>query len=371
MDMYLLKYPYRKILRPIAEKLGWIHPDIVSYTAVLVTIGTGWCFYKSTEHNILLIVAIVLILLRMTLNTLDGVLAIRRGNLSLKGEIVNALPDRYSDVFMLAGIALSSLCRDWVGITAVCTMLLVSYTGMLGKALSVSWQHHGPMGKVERLVIIMIFALVQFIVLPERQNVSWLGISATPMEWAMGIISILGQYTVLRRLNGQLREIKYKETIERLDLSRNRERVVVLYDSATGNTRKVAEGIAQGLGCTAISISEVSGIDTYEMIVIGTPNIRKCPTSALQKFQRENPASPSHFVTFSTFGMPLWGHMTVRSCMKSMAKAWNTKTIASFSCPGYHQKYRLYKGRPNEKDLLSAFLFGLKLSRKLKKNRKG
>jgi len=363
--MYLLKFPYRKILQPLAGKLGWLHPDIVSYFAVVVAAATAWCFYDSVNHPVLLIIAILLILFRMTLNTLDGIMAIQRGNLSLKGEIVNALPDRYSDILMIAGIALSPLCRNWLGIIAIGTMFLVSYTGMLGKALTVSWQHHGPMGKVERMVVIMVFTLVQFVVLPEKQMVQWFGIQATPMEWSMGIMTVLGQYTILRRLKGQLREIKYKEAVEKLDSGRNRSRAIVIYDSVTDNTRKVAEKIAEGIGCSVRSISETEDIGKYEMIVIGSPNIRKRPTPALQKYQDTNNPQSAKLVTFVTFGLPVWGQITSGTCMNLIAEAWNKKPVGRFSCPGYHQKYKTYKGRPNDKDLMDSFLFGVKLSKKL------
>jgi archaetidylinositol phosphate synthase len=366
MDMYLLKFPYRRILQPLAGKLGWLHPDIVSYFAVVVTAATAWCFYDSANHPVLLIIAILLILLRMTLNTLDGVMAIRRGNLSLKGEIVNALPDRYSDILMVAGIALSPLCRNWLGIVALSTMFLVSYSGMLGKALTVSWQHHGPMGKVERMVLVMVFALVQFVVLPEKQTVQWFGIQATPVEWSMGIMTVLGQYTILRRLKGQFREIKYKEAVEKLDSRRNQSRAIVIYDSATNNTRIVAEKIAEGLGCFVKSISDIEGIDNYELIVIGTPNIRRKPTQALQKYQSTNRSQSAKLATFVTFGLPVWGQITSGTCMNSMAIAWDKKPVGRFSCPGYHQKFKTYKRRPNDKDLVGAYLFGVKLSKKLK-----
>ena len=367
MDLYLLKFPYRKILKPLALKLKWLHPDIVSYAAVIAAAGTGWCFYKANELPILLIVSIVLILLRMTLNTLDGIMAIERGNLSLKGEIVNALPDRYSDVFMVIGIALSPLCRDWLGIAALCTMFLVSYTGMMGKALTVSWQHHGPMGKVERLIVIMIFSLIQFVILPENQSVNWLGINATPMEWATGFILVLGQYTVIRRLNGQLKEIRYQEGSTKLTPLENRERAIIIYDSNTNNTQKIAEQIAQGLSCSAKSVSEFDSINGYELIVLGSPNIRKRPTTSMKQFQDKIVNYPKFLGVFTTFGLPIWGHITARNCLNSMAQAWNMKPLAKFSCPGYHQKYKTYKRHPNENDFTNAFLFGLKLSRKLNK----
>lgn len=363
MDLYLLKFPYRKILTPLAKKLHWLDPDIVSYSATVVAAGTGWCFYKAAESRTLLIVAIALTLVRMTLNTIDGVMAIQRGKHSLEGEIVNALPDRYSDIFVVGGIALSPLCRDWLGLAALATMFLVSYTGMLGKAISVSWQHHGPMGKVERMITIMVFALFQFFLLPDRQSVTLVGITATPMEMAMALFVILGQFTVLRRLQGQITEIRNKAA-EDLDNS-NETRAIVIYDSMTDNTRRVAIEIARGLGCNARRISEVNDVDTFRLVVLGSPNIRKRPTPAMQKFLNTVSIHPPVLAVFGTFGLPVWGHITAPMCLRFMAEKCGKKPVARFTCPGFHRKYKTYKGRPGRKDLNRAFYFGLKLAKKL------
>jgi len=363
MDLYLLKFPYRKVLTPLAKKLHWLNPDIISYTAVFVAAGSGWCFYRAADLRILLIIAIGLTLVRMTLNTIDGVMAIQRGKHSLEGEIVNALPDRYSDILVVGGIALSPLCRGWLGLAALATMFLVSYTGMLGKAIGVSWQHQGPMGKVERMITMMVFALFQFFLLPERQSITVANISATPMEMAMGLFVVLGQYTVFRRLLGQLKEIHEKEAAE-LKLS-NKIRAVVVYDSITDNTRKVASEIARGIGCKAVKASELIDINSFALVVLGTPNIRKRPTAAIQKFQDNIVLKPQLLAVFNTFGLPIWGHLTAPMCLRFMAEQWNMKPIARFSCPGYHRKYKTYKGRPGKKDLARAYRFGVKLARKL------
>ena len=135
MALYLLKYPYRKILLPLAKKMKFINPDILGYLATFVAFITMFCYILAPQNPQLLIISIVLTLFRMTLNTIDGVIAIERGNLRLKGEIVNALPDRYSDIFILIGIALSPLCTPLLGLLGMGSMFLVSYTGMLSKAL--------------------------------------------------------------------------------------------------------------------------------------------------------------------------------------------------------------------------------------------
>jgi hypothetical protein len=185
------------------------------------------------------------------------------------------------------------------------------------------------------------------------------------MEWAMGLFVVLGQITVLRRLRGQAREIGRKEALERLDCERNKERAVVVFDSITGNTHRIAAEIARGLGCSAEHLSEAGDLSAYEMVVLGTPNIRKNPTQKMRHFLANTTARPKRLAVFATYGLPVWGQITVPMCLRRLTEAWSMKPSARFSCPGFHRKYKTYKGRPNEGDLLSAFLFGLRLSKML------
>ena len=361
MDLYQLKFPFRKFLSPVLKRMEPVHPDVVSYAAVGVAAVTGWCYYQATAGPALLIIAIALVFLRMSLNTLDGIMAIRRGNLSLRGEIVNALPDRYSDFFVLIGIALSPLCSDWLGMLAICSVILVSYSGMLGKALTVSWQHQGPLGKVERLILLMVFTLIQF--LSTGTGVHWFGIAATPLEWLMVIYIILGQITVFRRVSGQVQEINRKEALERLDSDRNIAAAIVVYESLGGNTRLVAEQIAQGLGCQARHVLELDQIPKCELLVLGTPNIRRKPTERIARLLSVNPDRPQKLAVFGTFGLPVWGQITGMICLNRLAGLVGIKPLGSFACPGFHRKFKTFKGRPSQADLFKAFNFGLRLSK--------
>lgn len=204
-SMYFWKFGYRKVLMPIARRLLFINPDIISYTATLLAVLTMFCYLFALKYPVLLIVSIALTFLRMTCNTIDGVIAIERGNLRLKGEVVNALPDRYSDIFALAGVALSPLCSPVWGIIGLSSTFLVSYAGMLGKAIGVQWQHHGPLDKVCRLILLMIFSLFQyFAIVNGHPSLNILGLNFTYFELCMVIFLVLGQYTVYNRVNGQL-----------------------------------------------------------------------------------------------------------------------------------------------------------------------
>lgn len=210
--LHVLKFPYRNVLSPLADKIKFIHPDIISFVAFFVCLLIGFLYYRAGLNPALLIVNFFLILLRMTLNTLDGLIALKTGRASMIGELVNALPDRYADVFILAGISFSSLCNIKIGMLASLTVLLVSYSGMLGKAIGVSWQHHGPLDKVDRLFLLLAATLVQYILIRSNHPaINVFGLLLTAFEWCMVLFIVLGQTTVIIRVIGMIKEINLKE----------------------------------------------------------------------------------------------------------------------------------------------------------------
>ena len=363
MGLYVLKYRYGRLLEPLSAALAWLHPDVLSYLATAVAIATGACYLGAADRSGLLLLAIGLTGLRMTLNTLDGAIAIRRGDLSLKGEVVNALPDRYSDVFVVVGIALCPLCRPLWGILGLSSMLLVSYAGMLGKALGVDWQHHGPMGKVERLVCLMVFSLIQFFRL-RGGSAAWtvLGWSVTPLECCMVLFVVLGQVTVLDRVRGMLRQIARAEWRKAPGRGGLPGRVLVAYDSVTGNTRKVAVAIAECLQADLERVTAVRDPEGYDLVVIGSPTISGGPTEKVMRFLRDHPGLRS-YAAFVTYGAPGWGPISARKCFAVLARTVGTAPLATFACKGFHARFKTYRGRPDDRDLLMAFLFGIKLAR--------
>ena len=91
------------------------------------------------------------------------------------------------------------------------SMFLVSYTGMLSKAIGASWQHNGPLGKVERCIFIMIFSILEYYQLTGK-----IGLCENHhyFELLMILFIVLGQLTVFNRLVAQLRECKKLDWIK-------------------------------------------------------------------------------------------------------------------------------------------------------------
>lgn len=365
MGLYVLKFPFRKVLAPLARPLDRVHPDVLSYLAVAVAGVTALCYVRAADAPVLLLAAVGLTLLRMTLNTLDGVIAIRRGNLKLTGEIVNALPDRYSDILLLAGIALSPLCRTTLGVLGLASVLLVSYTGMLGKALGVAWQHHGPLGKVERLICIMVLSLVQYSHL--RANApAWqiLGWWLTPLELAMLLFVGLGQVTVFNRTRGMVRQIRRLEWRKDHAHRLVAQRALVAYDSRTGNTERVAVAIAECLGADLKRIDDVRDTKDYDLVVIGSPTISSRPSEKVMRFLADAP-DLCRYAAFVTYGAPVVGPAKARKALGWCRNMLGVEPVATFMCKGRHALVPMfYRSHPDENDLLSAFLFGIKLAKR-------
>ncbi len=157
--------------RPIAEgfrrasrwaveacrRLG-IHPDAVSYASIVASAGAAACFWRSGSAPALLVPAVLLCYVRLWLNMLDGMVALATGVASRRGEILNDLPDRVSDVLVFVGVAHSGWCHPlgayWVAIAA----LLVAYVGVLAQAVGVGREFGGTMSKPWRMVALHVGA---------------------------------------------------------------------------------------------------------------------------------------------------------------------------------------------------------------------
>jgi phosphatidylglycerophosphate synthase/flavodoxin len=359
MGLYQTKFWFRQTFGKMTKYLITVDPDLLSYLAVMVSGVTGVCLYYFPYNTDLLIAAFVLILLRMALNTFDGMIAIAQNKKTMIGEIVNALPDRYSDILVMLGLVLCPLTNTPLGVIAVISMGLVSYTGMLGKAVEVSWQHQGPLGKVDRLVALMIAIVLQYLI---NQR-----IIPIPFDLHRGVLVfdilmvwfILGaQITVYNRVRGMATEIRTKEKYS------EGIKGVIVYDSRTGNTKKVARTVSAETGFDLFAVDEApSDLGAYDILVLGTLNIRAEFSSKLGDFI-DRTVLPERAAVFVTYGMPVWGPVSTFMLFSRLEKRLANKgsaCVRKFMCPGFHAKYKKYPGRPDQRDLKKAERFARSL----------
>jgi len=135
-----------------------VHPDAISYASIIASAVAAICFWKSGLHPWLLFVAPLFCYLRLWFNMLDGMVALASGKASWRGEILNDLPDRVSDVLIFAGVAHSGWMNPLVGYWAAIFALLTAYVGMFGQAVGVQREFSGLMSKPWRMVTLHIGA---------------------------------------------------------------------------------------------------------------------------------------------------------------------------------------------------------------------
>jgi len=135
-----------------------IHPDTISYLSVVAAFVAAICFWKSGQFRWLLIIAPLFSYLRLWLNMLDGMVAVAAGKASRRGEILNDLPDRVSDVIIFVGVAHSGLMNPIFGYWAAIAAGLTAYVGLFGQALGVQREFGGIMSKPWRMVALHIGA---------------------------------------------------------------------------------------------------------------------------------------------------------------------------------------------------------------------
>lgn len=142
-----------------------IHPDVISYSSILAAAGAGVCFWQGKRFPLLLLAAPLLCFARLWCNMLDGMVALAAGKGSPRGEIINDLPDRVSDVLIFAGVAHSGLASPYAGYWAAILALLTAYVGTLGQAAGAKREFGGVMSKPWRMVWLAAGAWTTFVLL--------------------------------------------------------------------------------------------------------------------------------------------------------------------------------------------------------------
>jgi len=144
-----------------------IHPDAISYLSIVAALIAAICFWKSGRIPWLLIIAPLFCYLRLWFNMLDGLVAFAAGKASRRGEILNDLPDRISDVVIFVGLAHSGLMNPLIGYWAAILAVFTSYVGLFGQALGVQRQFGGVMSKPWRMVALHCGAWLTFFSAPQ------------------------------------------------------------------------------------------------------------------------------------------------------------------------------------------------------------
>lgn len=164
MALYDVKSRFRAFLQGIVPALEPIHPDWITLAALACSFLAAILFQSAEGSRWPFLVIPALLLLRITLNALDGLVAQATGKARAFGEVLNEGTDRLSDVAILFGIALSPLSSLAWGAPATVAVLLSSYVGILGKAVGAGRQYGGMLGKADRMLYLGLACVAAFFV---------------------------------------------------------------------------------------------------------------------------------------------------------------------------------------------------------------
>jgi phosphatidylglycerophosphate synthase len=186
---------------------GNIHPDAISYASVVAAAIAAFCFWKSGHRPWLLFAAPLFCYLRLWFNMLDGMVAIASGKASWRGEILNDLPDRVSDVLIFVGAAHSGWMNPVLGYWAAIFALLTAYVGVLGQAVGVHREFGGVMSKPWRMVALHLGAWLTLVYFWWKGGALFL-CDFTILDWTCIVIIAGCLQTIavrLKRIMGALR----------------------------------------------------------------------------------------------------------------------------------------------------------------------
>src|SRR5208283_1907058 len=149
--------PYiARLARPF---LGW-SPGNLSLLALLCAVaagGTALLVRWTTPYLFLAVAA--LIFLAGLFDVLDGEVARQTSRASVGGDFVDHVYDRYADVAILLGFAVSTYANPFL---ALVSLLLVSYMGTQAQALGQGRLYAGLLSRADRLVVLAVAAFLEF-----------------------------------------------------------------------------------------------------------------------------------------------------------------------------------------------------------------
>ena len=195
-------------LRRLSEPfLGW-SPDHLSYLSLgLSLLAAGICVFVRFTTPLLFLPVSLLIFFGGVFDVLDGEVARRTGKSSARGDFLDHVLDRYADLGLLLGIAVSGYSIPWLALLALVSLLLTSYMGTQAQAVGVGRAYRGLLSRADRLLLL---ALATFLVFdlalpwPWAPSAPWVrlsayGVSFTVLDLTLVYFVIAGQLTAVTR----------------------------------------------------------------------------------------------------------------------------------------------------------------------------
>jgi CDP-diacylglycerol---glycerol-3-phosphate 3-phosphatidyltransferase len=204
-SIYDLKPRFQNLLSPLPAKLAriGITPDTITWLALLGSLGVGCVVWLAGNHPVCLLLLPVWLLVRMSLNALDGMMAREFQMATSRGAVLNELGDVLADLALYLPLAGWHATAGWPVIAFVFGTTLTELCGVLGQALGGRRRYEGPMGKSDRAALIGVLSLLTF----GRPSVAAL------WPWIFTAAAVLTAVTCWNRISHALRDMEFHRRI--------------------------------------------------------------------------------------------------------------------------------------------------------------
>lgn len=161
MGIYTTKSNWQRALQPIVNfcVAHRVHPNVFTYGALVLSFIAALALYFAVINKNWLWLVPPAVLIRLLLNLMDGQVARALDLADEWGEVKNEFGDRIADTLIFIAIGLSGYIETGFALVALALILLVSYLGILGKALGGARVYGGLFGKGDRMISLAIFTL--------------------------------------------------------------------------------------------------------------------------------------------------------------------------------------------------------------------
>ena len=192
--VYFVLNNLRGTLRPVLEKVGkgfaatGLSPNFWTVVGLIIALSAAVVYGMGVEFG--LIIGGILLLVSGFFDMVDGQVARVTGKTSKKGEYLDSMFDKISEVAIFLGILVGGYAEPYVVLLAITLSLLVSYARAKSDLINIKLQGIGIGERAERLLVIAIIGIIGF------------------MDYAVIIVIIIAGITLIQRMIFTTKNIK-------------------------------------------------------------------------------------------------------------------------------------------------------------------
>ena len=192
--VYFVLNNLRESLRPALEKVGkgfaatGLSPNFWTVVGLIIALASAVVYGMGMEFG--LIIGGILLLLSGFFDMVDGQVARVTGKTYKKGEYLDSMFDKISEVAIFLGILVGGYAEPYIVLLAITLSLLVSYARAKSDLINIKLQGIGIGERAERLLVIAIIGIIGF------------------MDYAVVIVVIIAGITLIQRMIYTAKNIK-------------------------------------------------------------------------------------------------------------------------------------------------------------------